>query len=317
MIAAIVVFYYPNHQQANNLLSSLVGEVDAVFGVDNTPGSSSTTPEFIDKYADFVSYFPLGENKGIAEAQNIGIKSSIKHGYSHVLLLDQDSLLHPGMVAKMLGAEQMLLRKGEKIGALSPHIVDRETGKRPCAVRYRSLGVLSAKKIYREVIATEPEQTDNFIASGSLIRVETLQKLGAMRSDLFIEYVDTEWALRAHTAGYRSYCVPNAVMEHSFGDAARTILGKDIYLYSDLRYYYKLRNSVYLVGLSTMGWRWRMYNITRIPYHLLVYSAFSKNRFRTFCLLLNAIRDGLKGKLGPVTLKANSINSIQPSSHGS
>jgi rhamnosyltransferase len=221
------------------------------------------------------------------------------------------------MVNKLLNAEQKLLMKGERIGGMSPHIVDRNTGKRPCAVRYRRFGVLSAKKIYRDVTATKPEQTDNFIASGSLIRIETLQALGAMRSDLFIEYVDTEWALRAHTAGYRNFCVPNAVMEHCFGDAAKTILGKDIYLYSDLRYYYKLRNSVYLVGLATMGWRWRIYNVSRIPYHLLVYSAFSKNPLRTFCLLLNAIRDGLKGKLGPVKLKPQQIGSvISPSSNG-
>jgi rhamnosyltransferase len=303
MIAAIVVFYYPDFKRAENLLSSLVGEVDAVFGIDNTPGSSSAKPEFLERYEGFVSYIPLGENRGIAEAQNIGIELSITHGYSHVLLLDQDSFLLPGMVTKLLNAEQKLLMRGENLGAMSPHIVERNTGKRPCAVRYRRFGVLSVKKVYRDVTATEPEQTDNFIASGSLMRTDTIKALGAMRSDLFIEYVDTEWALRAHTAGYRSYCVPDAVMEHSFGEAAKTILGKEIYLYGDLRYYYKMRNSAYLVGLATMGWRWRMYNLSRIPYHLLVYSAFSRNRLRTFCLLLRAIRDGLKGKLGPVTLQ--------------
>ena len=308
MIAAIVVLFHPAEDATERLLSSLAGQADTVFAVDNTPGSCATKPVFLEGFGKAVSYIPLGENRGIAEAQNIGIGLSIQRGYSHVLLLDQDSFLLSGTVKKLLDAEQKLLMRGEKIGAILPHIVDRNTGKRPCAVRYRRLGFLGAKEVYRDFTATEPEQTDFFIASGSLIRTETLRSLGAMRSDLFIEYVDTEWALRAYTAGYRSFCVPDAVMEHCFGDAAKTVLGKDIYLYGSLRYYYKLRNSVYLVGLATMGWRWRIYNLSRIPYHLLVYSAFSQKRFRTFCLLLHAIRDGLKGKLGPVTLQPEDVH---------
>lgn len=298
MIAAIIVLFYPDQEATERLLSSLVGQVNTVFALDNTPGSSPDRPAFLEGFGEPVSYVPLGENKGIAEAQNIGIELSIKGGYSHVLLLDQDSALSPGLVDKLLAAEKELLNKGKKVAAMTPQIIDERTGVRPCAVRYRWFTV---QKLFRDVNATEPVQTDNFIASGSLIRTSVLQILGVMRSDLFIEHVDTEWALRGHTAGYDSYCVPSALLIHNFGDASTMLFGKAIFLYSDLRQYYKLRNEAYLMRLKAMGWRWRAYILTRIPYHFVLYSVCSKNRLRASCFFMRAIWDGILGKLGPLT----------------
>jgi rhamnosyltransferase len=181
---------------------------------------------------------------------------------------------------------------------LAPQIIDDRSGTRPCAYRYKFFGV---RKVFRDLNATEPVQTDNLIASGSLIRTSTLQVLGAMRSDLFVDHVDTEWALRGRSAGYNSYSVPNAVLMHRLGDAVTKVFGKDIHLHTDIRHYYQLRNEVYLAHLKTMGWRWRAYISTRIPYHFVVYSAFSKNRFRASRLLLKAIWDGILGRLGPLS----------------
>lgn len=297
MIAAIVVLYHPNQQATERLLSSLADQVDAVFAVDNTPRSSSSKSVFLEGFGKTVSYIPLGENKGIAAAQNIGIRLSIKGGFSHVLLLDQDSALAPGLVQKMLCAEQALLEKGERIAAICPQISDKRTGKRPAAVHYCGVFV---RKVWNQGTSTEPIATDNLIASGSLLRTECLKSVGLMREDLFIEYVDTEWALRAGSMGYKSYCVPNAIMLHCLGDEAMQMFGKDIYLYSALRYQYKLRNAAYLLRLRTMGWNWRIYTAVRIPYQLVLFTLVSKRRCRVFFSLLRGIMAGLRGQLGEI-----------------
>ena len=296
VIAAIVVLFHPAQEMTERLLSSLADQVDIVFAIDNTPGSSLSNPPFLQGFGKPVSYVPLGENRGIAEAQNIGIELSIKDGYSHVLLLDQDSAPCPGMVERLLASEEGLLLRGERIAAMSPQILDGRTGKFPCATRYRWF---QAQHTFRDTNSAEPVRTDNFIASGSLIRTSILQAVGMMRSDLFIEHVDTEWAFRANSAGYRSYCVPNALMMHCFGDAAATICGKKVYLYSNVRYYYKVRNEVYLARLKTMGRHWRTYILPRIPYHFVLYCMLSKNRISAFCILVKSIFDGLLGRLGP------------------
>ncbi|HMG86792.1 MAG TPA: glycosyltransferase family 2 protein [Terracidiphilus sp.] len=295
-IAAVVVLYYPHEAIIRRLLGSLADQVDVLYAIDNTPGSEGLWPFGPGQKAFSVTYVPLGKNRGLAEAQNIGIEMCLSGGYSHVLLLDQDSALSPDMVNKVLAAEQTLRKANPKIAAVVPQILDGRTGRRPCAYRY---GWLGARKLYRDVDSSTPVQTDFFIASGALIRTAVFRELGMMRSDLLIDHVDTEWALRAHTAGYRSYCVPNATLIHSLGDGSKRILGKDVYLYSEIRYYYRLRNEVYLSKLPTMGWNWRVYIVPMIPYHFVLYSLLSKNRLRVARLLMKAIWDGVNDKLGP------------------
>jgi len=296
-IAAVVVLYHPDLMLLERLLTSLKGQVDRVVAVDNTPGSSVTLAPFLEGFPCPISYLPLGDNKGIAEAQNIGIREGIRGGCSHVLLLDQDSAVSAGMVTNLLFGEKQLLEKEHVVAAVCPQIVDEKTGKRPGAVHYRWFRV---RRIDVSTDSDEPIETDNLIASGSLIRAVVLESLGMMRSDLFIEYVDTEWVFRANTAGYKSYCVPTAVLAHNFGDASAKFFGHPIYLYSGIRYYYKLRNAVYLARVKSMGWQWRAYIISRIPYHCFLYSWFSANRLCTARLMLRALGDGLLGRLGPV-----------------
>jgi GT2 family glycosyltransferase len=77
MIAAVVVLYHPDLSLLERLLESVLGQVDTIVVVDNTPASAPAFALFFEKYRDQVSYIALGENKGIATAQNVGIKKSL------------------------------------------------------------------------------------------------------------------------------------------------------------------------------------------------------------------------------------------------
>lgn len=213
-----------------------------------------------------------------------------------MLLLDQDSALPHGMVAKLLAAEGELLKKGEKIAAVGPQYVDEKTDIPSFAVRYRDFTV---HRIRLDPHSSVPVETDVLIASGSIIRAVALESVGMMREDLFIDFVDTEWALRARSKGFKSYCVPDAVMTHSVGEVAIRIFGKSVYLHSDLRKYYRLRNAIYLLRLSSMGRQWRSYILRWIPYYFVLTLWVSKNKLQSTRLLLGALWDGLLGKLGP------------------
>lgn len=297
MIAAIVVLYYPEERALTLLLSSLEGQVDAVLAIDNTPGSLAKTPPVFESFGKLVSYIALGKNLGIAAAQNIGIKRCIQDGISHIILLDQDSVLSPNCVPVLLDAEARLVAAGEPIAALCPQVFDERTGLRPAAVRYKLFFV---RKIWSTKSSSEPIATDNLIASGSLFRSEVLRKVGLMLEELFIEYVDTEWAFRARSFGYRSYCIPGAVIHHNMGDRSVRLLGKNIFLYGAIRYQYKLRNAAFLLKRKTMGWNWRSYVSIIIPFHLIVFTALSKNRRSAFASLLQAVRNGWNAKLGEI-----------------
>ena len=295
MVAAVIVLYNPNMPLLDRLLRSVVGQVQKVFVIDNTPGATADFSSFFDQYQANISYIPLGENKGIATAQNIGIRQSMNTGCSHVLLLDQDSALPSDMVADLLNAEQKLLREGKKVAAVGPLFIDEKTGAISRSIRHHYL------KINREPVdssASTPVETDYLIASGSLIRATVLQDIGGMMDELFIDWVDIEWGLRAIARGYASYIIPTVLLKHSVGDVAIKVLGRDVHIHSDVRNCYIVRNATYLLRVKTMGWEWRVVTIPRVPHYILLYFWYSDHRMRSLNLLLHAFLDGIRGKLG-------------------
>ncbi len=294
MVAAVIVLYNPDKPLLGRLLRSVVAEVEKIFVIDNTPGSTEEFSSYFDEYQSCISYLPLGVNKGIATAQNIGIRKSMGAACSHVLLLDQDSALPPGMVKKLLDAEQELLSEGKKVAAIGPMFVDEKTGNFPRAIRH----ILPRDEIASDQDSRKPVVADCLLASGSLIRSVVFSAVGMMLDELFIDLVDVEWGLRAKGKGYKSYIIPSVILRHSIGDAAIQLLGREIYLHSNIRNCYIVRNSAYLLRFSTMGWKWKTATIPKIPCYLFLYSWYSDHKFRSFVLLSKALLDGIRGKLG-------------------
>ncbi|HEY1804592.1 MAG TPA: glycosyltransferase family 2 protein [Terracidiphilus sp.] len=295
VIAAVVVLYYSRPDELDRLLRSVIDQVNMVFVVDNTPNPIQEVAMLVARFAPRACYFPLMENMGIAAAQNIGIEKSTAALCSHVLLLDQDSALPGGMVESLLTAEAVLLRDGREVGAIGPQFIDEKSRRPSASIRHRSFWI---QRLYLDPDSVDPVETDHVIASGSMIRTSVLQHIGLMREDFFIDWVDIEWCMRARSKGYISYYAPNAVMKHSVGDSVVTVLGRDVHLHNDLRNYYMLRNAVYLFRLKSMGWRWKINFAPRIPCYLVLYPLLSKRKMWNLRLVLKALSDGMRGRLG-------------------
>jgi len=300
MIAAVVVLYHPDLSLLERLLESVLGQVDTIVVVDNTPASAPAFALFFEKYRDQVSYIALGENKGIATAQNVGIKKSLIAGHDHVLLLDQDSALPVDMVKNLLNAERKLIQAGKAVAAVGPLFVDEKSGNKSCAVRH---GLFHVKRIPIDPSSDQPVKTDYLIASGSLIRASVFEQIGLMLEPLFIDWVDCEWGLRSQSRGLDTYIVPNVIMKHSIGDATVRILGRHINLHNDTRNYYIVRNATYLLRTKSMGWRWRLTTVINIPKHIVVHSLVSSHKAKVLKLLMNALLQGMSGNIGRFTEK--------------
>jgi rhamnosyltransferase len=297
LVAAIVVLYFPDRHAVQGLVRSLEDQVDFIFVIDNTPMNELAPEEelFPPDFKVPLNYTAQGENTGIAAAQNSGIRQALAAGASHVILFDQDSALPPKMVESLLVAEANLLSKGVEVAAVGPQFVDEKSGRPSPAIRHRYFRI---QKLYLDPQSTEPFETDHLIASGSIIRASVLQKVGLMRDDFFIDWVDIEWGMRARSVGYKSYYAPNVVMKHSVGDSVVTVLGRDVHVHNDLRNYYMLRNAIYLYRLKSMGWRWKINFIPRIPCYLVLYPILSKHKILNLRYLIRGIWDGARGRLG-------------------
>jgi rhamnosyltransferase len=298
-VAAVVVLFHPDLNLLERLLNSVIGQVQGIVAVDNTPDLEIATSRLLHRFGDQVTYISLGQNTGIAAAQNAGIRAVSGAHYSHVLLLDQDSCPEANMVDELLSAEMRLVDAGARVAAVGPKFIDEKNGTVAKAIQHKWMRV---KKVPVDGIRMEPVEADYLIASGSLIHLSTLAEVGAMREELFIDWVDIEWGLRARQAGSQCYVIPTAVMKHSIGDEFVRVLDKDINLHNDIRNYYIVRNATYLLRLRSMGWQWRSCTLFKIPLYVVFYSWNAGRtlgkRWASFRLLCTACLDGVRGRLG-------------------
>lgn len=277
----------------------LEDQVDVIFVIDNTPVDELVPEEQLFPPHCKVPhhYTAPGENTGIAAAQNTGIRQALAIEASHVILFDQDSAPAAGMVRTLLSAEDKLISDGLQVAAVGPVFIDERSGWVSPAVRYSYLGL---RTIPVDLAKSTVVESHFLIASGCLIRASVLSKVGLMREDLFIDWVDNEWGLRARKMGSRCYVVSEARMKHSVGDGVVFLLGKQVHLHTETRNYYLLRNAIYLMRVRTMGIRWKLSFLPRLPLYLVIYPLLAEHKLRHFATLLRAVLDGMNGRLGGV-----------------
>lgn len=294
-VAAVVVIYYPERDILRNLLASVDGRVATIFVVDNTPPTDANkAPGIPTEYKDKVVHIALGENTGIATAQNVGIRAAAESDHTHVLLMDDDTVLPPGAIEKLLEAEQMLLRSGEQVSAIAPAFIDRLNGKMSSGVKQ---GWFREEKIVLDPDGNCPVRTDYLQASGSLIRTSVLNRVGLMRDEFFLNFVDIEWCLRANRLGYASFVVPNVVMEHAVGDEVAFLFGKEFRLHSLFNDYYFVRNAAYLLMQASMGYRFRSMLLLMLPKYIVIHGWLTKSRWTSYRVLFRALQEGLLGTM--------------------
>ena len=199
------------------------------------------------------------------------------------------------MVKQLLEAEADLMNDGNKVAAVGPLFRDEKTGNFSRATRHDSV---RTHRIILDRNAKTPVATDYLIASGSLMRCEVLVDIGMMRDELFIDWVDVEWGLRAKRNGYKCYVVPNATMTHSIGDTVGTFWGRKIRLHSDIRHYYMIRNAAYLDSIANNGMAATSFHRVKLPINIFLFTWFSVHRIKSFKLLLRALRDGVCSRTG-------------------
>lgn len=237
-IYAVIVSYYPDIQVLNKTLNSLYSHVDKIHIIDNTPDKAEILNKFQNDKIDIIY---LMENKGIAYAQNIGIKKSIEEEADYIILSDQDTVYPDNYVSEMLKCFN-----DEKVAASGPLFIDSHTGKKQFFIVD---GSYRFKKIYP---TSHKHEVLQLIASGTMIKTTVLKDTGLMREDLFIDWVDMEWCWRAVKKGYKIIGNADVVILHQHGTDAVEVFSKNITLKTPLRYYYAIRNGIYLALYSDL-----------------------------------------------------------------
>lgn len=293
-VFAIVVTYNPDIVVLGKLLDSLLPQVGRAVIIDNC--SSAAIENFIQKskYQN-LEFFRLDKNYGIAHAQNVGISKADINSTKFFLLSDQDSKPAKDMVAELRKAAIILIDSGRKVAALGPYFTDvRQNNPSP----FSRIEGLSLKRQHAEKQGNIVE-VDHVIASGCLIPISALDSVGLMNSDLFIDYVDIEWCIRAKSRGFQSFGVFSSTMNHSLGDEHVNFMGRKITLHSPLRHYYLVRNGFWLYKQKNIPFNWKLVDGCRMLLRMCFYSIFAKPRGRHVKMMLKGLLHGLYSRLGP------------------
>jgi rhamnosyltransferase len=293
MIYAVIVTYNPDLTGVSALLESLRFQVDHVIAIDN--GSPSGV---VLKMCELTEVFGCtlicnNLNRGIAEALNQGIDFARKADASFVLLLDQDSLPANDMVARLKESFELKKNLGSRVAAVGPSYTDIKGQFISPFVRLKGLRLQRIKCQPHEVVAV-----DHLITSGSLICLSALTVIGDMESLLFIDYVDTEWCLRARARGYDLYGVVDAKMDHDLGDGIVYFMGRKLPIHSPLRYYYLIRNGIWVLRRPWISLQWCIMDARRLVLIYVIYSLFLGKRLGNWKMMTRGLWHGLAGKMG-------------------
>ena len=275
-IGVVIIVFHPNARLLESKLKKLGNDV-AVVVVDNTPN------ETINIEQTNITYIPLRENTGIANAQNVGIGNILDRGCTHVVFFDQDSDFTEKYVRSIVDEYERISTVRKNLFLLGPTVINKTNGE-----EYRSV-IHSDKKADQGFI-----EKREIISSGSCVSVDKLNQVGVMDARLFIDYVDFEHCWRANSKGYVCGITQNVTLPHKVGNNELHFPhGYRVIISAPFRYYYQYRNWLWLCRKGYVPRQWKintcikfMSRITYFPFVVNEWKAIEKNMFK-------GIHDGL------------------------
>lgn len=297
-IAAIITCFYPKANELLPLIKSVSHQVQMIFLINNGGLPESISSEL---KTGKIEILKPAQNVGTAGGYNIGSKRAWNEGYTHVLLLDQDSECAPDMVEQLARVENDLTFAGKKVAVVGPYYISKTNNLPAPFIQHEGYRI---KRIYET--SPIPKTSSNLrytecsyvISSGSLISKTAWQTIGDKNEGLFLDFTDIEWGLRAHSLGYSCFGAFSARMFHIIGDEQVNFLGRKISLHSPLRHYYAFRNCVWLFKQAYIPLGTRANYLIKLAPKLLVYSWFSNEPFAQLRSMVRGIFDGMLNRMG-------------------
>lgn len=290
-ITAVVSLYNPDPGVLENC-RALLEQVNHVVAVDD--GSPRDVSGVLGQLEVLgCQVVRLGRNSGIASALNAGIRSARQNrcNPAFILTMDQDSLLEPGYTGKLVAAYKAATSAGVPVAMVAPGSIS--------GLPTRRTGTVQAT-----VLGGEP------IQSGLLVPTSVLDGIGLLMDDLFIDGVDTEFYLRARSAGMESVVAEDARLDHALGSMSEAVVfgiplslaGRPLRVRTAAayRYYYIFRNRLLLVRKY---WRshpgWAVKGLLADYRHLAIVTVLAPGRAGRLGSALAGLRDGIRGRTGP------------------
>lgn len=221
----------------NSILESKYDEQYDVHTVVVDNGSKVDETKALKQTYEDVIFIRSDENLGFAGGNNLGIKRALAEGADYVLLINNDTILDPSMLQRLMKNVKPGTVLTSKILYYSkPDTIWCEGG----TIDRKRGNAYNGKMGEKDTHNSENYYCDFTSGCCMMIPLEIINKIGVLRDDYFMYCEDTEYCLRIKQAGYQIMVVPSAVLYHKVSASSG---GED----SPFSVYYITRNRLRLV----------------------------------------------------------------------
>ena len=151
-------------------------------------------------------------NRGYAGGNNVGIELALRADAEFVMLLNNDAVLAPDAVGRLIDAAT----RHVNAGFLTPRIIVHGTDS-----VYWDGGIVDwstgdVEHGSARLHSVEPRILESAWSNGCapLVRAKTIADIGLMDESLFLYYEDVDWSARASRSGWKHLVVLDAVCWH-------------------------------------------------------------------------------------------------------
>jgi len=176
------------------------------------------------------------KNLGFSGGNNVGIKYALDRGADYVLLLNNDVIVSPDFLTKLIKAGE----SNEKFGFLGSKIYFYPPAMLRKAMRAGDqkdkiwfaggqVNLINNKKhwLYNKGVMRgcgeidqgqydkpDIQETEYITGCCLLAKKEVIEKIGLMPEEYFVYYEDTDWSFKARRAGFKCIFVPQSKIWH-------------------------------------------------------------------------------------------------------
>lgn len=228
-----------------------------------------------DRLGNFAEVIRSDKNLGFAAANNIGIIRGIEMGCTHILLLNNDTVVTNEFIREM----HVALREFPEAGIVGPKILYYDKPDRIWAaggrfvwwIQHFNIGMNRESKS----CCNTPKVVDFASGACMLIKAEVAKSIGGLPTDYFMGMEDVDYCLNAGRHGYLTVFWPKALIYHKVSASYKR--GNLDYLIARLgvrnaiivrsRHFSRLRLAIYLCALILID----------APIHIISFLAFKRD----------------------------------------
>ncbi len=285
-LMGIVTVTFNSASVIDGFMDSVLKQTGAKFilyVIDNA--SSDDTLSRLSRYQDpRIVVISNQVNVGVAEGNNIGIRSALNRGCASVLFLNNDTVFESDLLAKLKdGLHQY------KCEMVSPKILFfDDPSKIWCAGAYFSRLRGSARHFgygRKDRGQFDTPRAVNYSPTCCLlVKADVFGRVGLMDSNYFVYFDDTDFCYRAYRKGIRLFYIPAARIMHKVS----SLTGSE----SDFSIRHNIRNHVYYLLKNFPSWQSWFY-LPAFQLHIFAKFLFLWRSVRAFGVAEKAFWEGI------------------------